>query len=410
MKAFIVVGLGFGDESKGSVTDYLCRKHKADLVVRYNGGCQCSHNVVTDDGRYHSFSQFGSGTFTGASTYLSQHMLLEPIALEREAGSLALKGIDTPLNHIVIHPNTIITTPWHKWANRAKEHGRGHGSVGLGIGETREDALVHNLKVTVTDVLGGTAFHKLLEIKEHKLEQVSKLDDVSMELQNLAKLPVKFILDHYERILGMVGGFNKGGILNRDAVVFEGGQGVLLDETYGFAPYNTWTNTLPDNAESILAENPNLKVEATTIGVIRSYYTRHGNGPFPSKRGYWDYMVKAEKHNVYHAWMGNFRVGNFDAVMLKYALSLANVDELAVSHLDCIPSRQVVTAYEDAPAGNWPAKLAGSLITGVLEDSGPDLPAWIEDQTGKPVTIRSYGPKASDKREKGEIWTSQTAH
>ena len=73
MRAYIVVDLGFGDSGKGLLTDYLARHHEAGVVVRYNGGAQAGHNVVRPDGRQHTFSQFGSGTFIpGVRTYLSR--------------------------------------------------------------------------------------------------------------------------------------------------------------------------------------------------------------------------------------------------------------------------------------------------------------------------------------------------
>jgi adenylosuccinate synthase len=73
----IVVGLAFGDCGKGSLVDYLTRSIGARTVVRFNGGPQAGHNVVTPAGRHHTFSQFGSGTLAGARTLLSRFMLIE---------------------------------------------------------------------------------------------------------------------------------------------------------------------------------------------------------------------------------------------------------------------------------------------------------------------------------------------
>jgi len=71
-RAIVTVGLGFGDEGKGAAVDFLCRRHGADLVVRYSGGSQAGHNVQLPDGRRHTFSQFGAGTLAGVSTYLAE--------------------------------------------------------------------------------------------------------------------------------------------------------------------------------------------------------------------------------------------------------------------------------------------------------------------------------------------------
>ena len=93
MRAYIIVDLGFGDAGKGLLTDFLARRCHAGLVVRYNGGAQAGHNVVTADGRQHTFAQFGSATFIpGVRTYLSQHVVIHPGALLVEGDLLVQHG------------------------------------------------------------------------------------------------------------------------------------------------------------------------------------------------------------------------------------------------------------------------------------------------------------------------------
>jgi adenylosuccinate synthase len=93
----IVVDLGYGDAGKGTVVDWLCSSHgggPVHTVVRFNGGAQAGHNVVTTDGRQHTFAQFGSGTFSPrVRTHLSRFMLVDPLALAAEAGHLAALGV-----------------------------------------------------------------------------------------------------------------------------------------------------------------------------------------------------------------------------------------------------------------------------------------------------------------------------
>src|ERR1700683_2709429 len=146
----IVCGLGFGDEGKGSVTDYLCSQDSADpahAVVRFNGGAQAAHNVVTADGRQHTFAQFGAATFPpGVRTYLSRFALVDPLALAGEAAHLASVGVTDALDLVTVDVDALLTTPDHQAANRARELARGggrHGSCGMGIGETASYALVH---------------------------------------------------------------------------------------------------------------------------------------------------------------------------------------------------------------------------------------------------------------------------
>ena len=100
-QVLLLAGLGFGDEGKGTCTDWLVREHKSQLVVRYNGGSQAAHNVVDGD-KHHTFAQFGSGTLAGAKTYLSRFMLVEPLSLMREASALRDLGMWEPLSMMYV--------------------------------------------------------------------------------------------------------------------------------------------------------------------------------------------------------------------------------------------------------------------------------------------------------------------
>src|SRR4051812_1885581 len=96
-RAVITVGLGFGDEGKGATVDHLCRTLDAGLVVKYTGGSQCGHNVY-HEGKRHTFSQFGAGTFHGAETYLGPQVIVYPEALRNEADHLSKLGVEAPLD------------------------------------------------------------------------------------------------------------------------------------------------------------------------------------------------------------------------------------------------------------------------------------------------------------------------
>ncbi len=147
MRAYIVVDLGFGDSGKGLLTDFLARRFKAGVVVRYNGGAQAGHNVVTPNGRHHTFSQFGSGTFIpGVKTYLSKHVVIHPGALLIEGNILEGLGVSNAFSRLRLSDQCLVITPFHQAANRIREMVRGknrHGSCGVGVGETVEDALLN---------------------------------------------------------------------------------------------------------------------------------------------------------------------------------------------------------------------------------------------------------------------------
>ena len=140
-------GLGYGDDGKGAIVDWLCRDAgPGPHVVRFNGGAQAAHNVVTADGRHHTFAQFGSGSFArGARRSCRAFVLVDPLALAAEADTWPRPGVPDALDRLTVDRDALLTTPYHA-ANRAREAARGtgrHGSCGMGIGETARYALAH---------------------------------------------------------------------------------------------------------------------------------------------------------------------------------------------------------------------------------------------------------------------------
>lgn len=346
-RALIVQGLQYGDEGKGTIVDYLCRKFQSKLVVRFSGGPQCSHTVVLPDKTTHRFAQFGSGTFAGARTHFGPGMIIDPYSLANEAEVLERWGVANPLSLISIDPDCVITTPWHWYTNRLQELARGenqHGSCGFGIGEVRSDQINEFLSLTVGDVISGFGMRILERIKRWKCAQAQQIVCTSGEMQKYCQKmaleePTR-VADFYRVVLA--------GILVRPTdrvlrhapgtVVFEGNQGVLLDEKYGFAPHNTWTDCTFRSAMELIPHN----VETTKIGVMRTYMTRHGAGPFVTETKY----IKFPDHNGSHRWQGEFRQGDFDAVAARYAIRVSEPDVLAVTHLDCItPDLGICSSY-----------------------------------------------------------------
>src|ERR1700683_2211088 len=121
-RAAIVVDLGFGDAGKGLVTDFLTHSMGATLVVRFNGGAQAGHNVVTADGRHHTFSQLGSGTLVpGVRTPPTSRVVVHPTALLLEDAHLESVGVDDALPRLTVSPEALVVTPFHQAACRVRE-------------------------------------------------------------------------------------------------------------------------------------------------------------------------------------------------------------------------------------------------------------------------------------------------
>jgi adenylosuccinate synthase len=119
-----------------------------------------------------------------------------------------------------------------------------------------------------------------------------------------------------------------------ETVIFEGAQGVLLDENAGFHPFTTWSRCTATNAYDLVQELASDS-QVFQIGVMRSYAVRHGPGPLPTETD--DLTAIVSEHNHYNEWQGAVRYGWFDAVLARYALDVAGrVDSLVVSHLDIL--------------------------------------------------------------------------
>ncbi|WP_157529742.1 adenylosuccinate synthetase [Nocardia sp. NRRL S-836] len=380
----IVVGLGFGDEGKGAVVDALCADGSVTGVVRFNGGAQAAHNVVAG-GRHHTFSQFGSGTLAGVPTWLSRHVLVEPIALATESRELEAVGVTDPLSMVSIDAQALLTTPIHVAANRARENARGadrHGSCGKGIGETvwygllgergaRRGDVVEEQRVpgepgpapVVGDCLDPHALRRKLDVLAKFYEPltgaVANVDELVALYRSFADA------------VRITTGDEAGRLADAGRLVFEGAQGVLLDETYGFHPHTTWSTVTPRNARALLNGRP-----ARVLGVTRTYQTRHGAGPLPTE----DQAVAArfpEAHNGTGEYQGAWRAGHLDAVLLRYAVECCGgVDGLAVTHLDA-QGLKVATSRTQ------------------LEDM-PDPVAYLEDLLGVEVLVTGTGPSRAD--------------
>lgn len=416
MKAMITVGLGFGDEGKGATIDYLAselvRKAVAagrphgGLVVRYSGGAQAGHNVELADGRRHTFSQFGAGTLQGVPAWLGPRMIVAPATLPPEADHLQSLGVVDPWALLSVHPDALISTGYHVAMNRLREIARGegrHGSCGLGIGESRSYWLKHGPDaITAGDLADRRGLVRKLTLLRERLliemQELPKLDrewadllhglrpsqEADLLQQDSQRLTVRELPPPFETAL------------------FEGAQGVLLDEWHGLHPYTTWSTVTPLHARE-LCEEWGID-DVTTLGITRAYSTRHGAGPFPT---YSPAMTAAlpDRGNPANAWQGSLRAGPLDLVLLDYAARICEIDELAVTCLDQLPAQpSVVRHYAESsrlalPRGLKEQEQLTRFLSGVtpLVERTSELDLLASLEAIAPVSLLARGPKLTDR-------------
>lgn len=366
-QAFIITGLGFGDEGKGTMTDFIARREGAHTVIRHNGGGQAAHNVIDANGRHHTFAQFGAASFVpGLRTYLSRYMLLDPIALLEEGAALQRLGLSDIFRRLTVDPRAMVVTPYHMAANQLREIARGnaiHGSCGKGIGETMADSLEPGADMLLAGDLKdpATTRRKLQFFQEKKRTEMAQLifqnnDSATRDLvaQRLWLLESPQML---ENILQTFGNLTRT-VLIEDAfatiaaapgtILFEASQGILLDEWHGFHPYTTWSTTTSANAQTLLRE-AGYDGAVSRVGVLRAYHTRHGAGPFPTEDAALTQKLP-DVHNVMGQWQKGFRVGAFDAVLARYAIEAnGGIDCLAITNIDRLQSLlkwRIADAYD----------------------------------------------------------------
>jgi adenylosuccinate synthase len=417
-RAIITVGLGFGDEGKGATVDYLTRHYNADLVVRYCGGSQAGHNVQLPDGRRHTFSQFGAGTLAGrVRTYLGPNVVIDPPALLREARHLSELGVHKPTQLLVIHPRCLVTTIWHRTLNQLRELSRDankHGSCGLGIGETRHYWLKHgDDAIFASDLRRLPVLREKLELLRQRVllelqGYIDRIGNDDVREQDLWDLNAETVARHLTEAAQQDGAISST-IPECDTAIFEGAQGVLLDEYRGFHPYTTWSTVTAHHAWELIAQ---MNVEAIAVlGITRAYTTRHGEGPLPTYSPELTARLR-DAGNPWNAWQGSLRCGWLDLPLLRYAAAVAGpLDGLVVNHLDQLADSEcmICDTYQDttlmpspAPNLSWQSRLteqvshAATILSPVNSDRIVEILEAIA-----PVTFMSFGPTYQDRHGAG---------
>jgi len=299
-----------------------------------------------------------------------------------------------------------VITPAHQAANRLRELARGknaHGTCGMGIGECMQDSFDHPELILRAGELHDRALvrRRLESVAQLKRQQLANelkaLQDHPGAPPNILTLQKLDWLDtavekfaHIAKTASIVDERTVNQTLNAPGtILFEGAQGVLLDQTHGYHPHTTWSDTTFANAEQIL-RSANFNGDKIRLGALRTYFTRHGPGPFVTE----DVSLQKslpEPPNTDAGWQGQFRVGLFDCVAARYALKCAGgVDALAITHLDRLPllPGKICTSYTRE---NFP-----------VYETVPTQPAaflhHLSTELSAKIALTSHGPTASEKR------------
>jgi len=311
MSSTIVVGAGFGDEGKGQTVSNLIKEKSPGLVVRFNGGHQAGHTVVYD-GIRHVFSNFGSGTLQGVPTYWSNYCTIDLYGMKKEYDKLISLGV-TP--RLYIDPMALVTLPLDKQANITNESFNDHGTVGVGFGDTIErneffyklyamDLQFPFVLKNKLDLIINNYFHG------RDYSWVSEFLDLVDWLNDTPNITIAFPEELIEKDL-----------------IFEGAQGLLLDQDFGFFPHVTRSKCSPINALSILKDICRLNA-VQVLYVTRAYHTRHGNGPLSDEYEDLNLIPDLIETNQTNQFQGKFRKAPLNIDLLAYAITMSRRENL----------------------------------------------------------------------------------
>lgn len=394
----VITDCGLGDSSKGKWTDFLVRKFNKNLVVRFNGSGNAAHNVLVNNKIHHTFSQFGSGTLAGSASLFSRHTLIEPLALENEARILSEKVPFNPFSKLFLDSRAKLITPFHVIANRLTS--KSGTTTGMGLGICVQDSLDRSDFLTLTDLRSADLKNKLLRTKEYIQNKYGSNSAYDIDIHSLFK--------KYNSIsanLNILESAEVNELLNRSNLIFEGSQGVLLDESVGLGLDVTWSRTTKHNALEVLAE-AGITEKPINIGLARVYAHRHGFGVLPTYDAHLT-SILPEPHNSYNNWQGEFKCGFADLELLKYAIKVNDgIDYLALSHVDYLKKLDnwnVSVGYLNCdmfvPTNLAEQALLGQRLFNAVPQyekiKSADVPSFLSKELNQKIFGVSYGAESN---------------
>ncbi len=344
MPAVIVVGMQFGDESKGAVVDYLAEW--ADLVVRYNGGSNAGHTVVASGEKY-KLHLMPSSVVRGKRGVLGAGVAFDPEVFLGELEDLRSRGKNID---VLISLKATLLLPYHKELDSAISGGR-LGTTKRGIGPAYQDKMARVTGLKVADLFSPKFPQRLkevLKIKENELRNAGiitgSLEDYYLKLLDKAEewrsSLSSFVGDDYLEV--------NEAIAEGKFVIFEGAQGTMLDVDHGTYPFVTSSNPVAGGACTGAGVSP-LAIDLV-VGVTKAYTTRVGKGPFPTELSgdVADYI--RDKGGEYGTTTGRpRRVGWLDLPMLRYSAMINGIGYLAIRKIDVLSGLdkvKIAVAYE----------------------------------------------------------------
>lgn len=419
MTNIVIIGAQWGDEGKGKIVDLM--SEKADVVVRFQGGNNAGHTLVVDGVTY-KLSLLPSGIVRGKLSVIGNGVVVDPWALRDEIKRVSDLGAKVSPDVLKISELATLILPLHRELDHMSEEAAGKskiGTTGRGIGPAYQDKVgrrairVGDLfeKETLADKVENLLrFHNAL--RKGMGQPLVNADDLLKQLDEIAGFLAPYVVPAWKILADKLD--------NGASLLFEGAQATMLDNDFGTYPYVTSSNTIAGQAA--VGSGVGMKYIDKVVGVVKAYTTRVGAGPFPTEL----FDEAGDKIREVGREFGTVtgrprRCGWFDAVLVRQAVRVNGIHELAVmkldildqfdeikvcvgyelngKKLDCFPMQvkagaDVKPVYETLPG--WKSSTYGIREYAELPENAKKYIERLEQLTGVKVGMVSTSPERED--------------
>ncbi|MDP2717851.1 MAG: adenylosuccinate synthase [Candidatus Micrarchaeota archaeon] len=422
MKSTVIIGAQWGDEGKGKLVDCLCENYEA--VVRYQGGNNAGHTVHVGK-QVFKLQLMPSGVIRQKRSLIASGVVVDPRVLEKEIKAFSDMGIAVTPNVLGVDFRAHVIMPWHLYWDAARESGSHKiGTTGRGIGPVYE-AKAARWGIRMEDLVSPKQFKAAMEkaypvhartLKEiFGINELPSMEKTLDEYGRLGKMLEPYLCDASQEVDALLS--------KNKRVLFEGAQGVMLDNNFGTYPYVTSSQPIAANAAASTGISPKRIGRVETV--VKAYTTRVGEGPFPTELSGAEANALREKGKEFGTVTGRpRRVGWLDLTIIALGNRLNGYDGMHVTKLDVLdgirklkvctgyrsggkaysyfPTRQSVLekaepVYETLDGFSdvdWEAVCANGRQQGLdaLPKAAKTYVSFIENKTGVPVLSVSVGP------------------
>jgi adenylosuccinate synthase len=414
--ATVVVGTQWGDEGKGKFTDLVAKE--MHLVVRYQGGHNAGHTIVVD-GESFALQLVPSGIlYDHIIPVIGNGVVVDPRVLLAELDVLARKGVDT--SRLKVSGNAHLILPYHQEIDKLTERRLGKNKVGTtkrGIGPAYADKAAR-VGLRVQDLLDPKIFREKLDgvLKEKNAILAKVFNQLPLDADEIAEVYLEQCAPRMEPMITDSVNLVHEALEAGQHVLLEGAQATFLDLDHGTYPFVTSSNPVAGGACTGAGIGP--RYIDRVMGIAKAYITRVGAGPFPT-----ELTDEVGEHlvDVGHEYGTNTgrrrRTGWFDAVMLRHAVRLNSLSELAITKLDVLDqldSLKVCVAYDVegerlehlpyhqsalhkatpvyAELPGWKTDLTAITRRDQLPRQALDYIEFLREQVGVPIRLVGVGP------------------